>query len=238
MGFLLSCLMVAGVAFASPGSDKPHGDDHGEAHSEDHGEGHDDDSHHAYQYSADDDGDGTANWMDPTNGDEPNDHYVLGSIGFHLLNFLIFVSIIVYVARRPVGDLLRERARGIRKELVDTARERDEAKERYAELAKRLDAVADEVDAMKAEAEVEAANEERRLIEAAHAEAVRIEETTERNIRDEVARARVSLRNEAVGIAVELAQGLIQKSVTVDDQRRLAKDFLASVEADGGVANG
>ena len=45
-------------------------------------------------------------------------------------------------------------------------------------------------------------------------EAERIGKTAERNIRDEVARARTSLRREAVELAVELAESTLRKSVT------------------------
>ena len=65
----------------------------------------------------------------------------------------------------------------------------------------------------------------------------RIGEAAERNIRDEVARARDQLRRDAVALAVELAEENLKEQVNSDDQQRLARAFLDTLNQDGGSAN-
>ena len=45
-------------------------------------------------------------------------------------------------------------------------------------------------------------------------------------MREEVVRARVALRKEAVDLAVKLAESALAEQVSADDQRRLARQLL------------
>jgi len=225
----LGLALATAPAMASEPHADPHaaeaghggGDAHGEADA--HGGGHGS----AHYYTADDDGDGTANWMD---GD--SELFVLKDLGFHAFNLLCLLGIMWWMGRKPLGDAARERALGIRKELTDTARARDEAYQRHQELVARLDKIEGEIQGMEAEAQVESAKEEAKLVERAHAEAKRIGETAERNIRDETSRARNALRRDAIDLATKLAEGILTQSVTAADQQALARDFLGSLQSD------
>ncbi len=197
-------------------------DDHGAA-SGDHG------GHH--YYTADDDGDGTPNWRDSMQGSEPNtDTYVLTSLVLHAINLALLFGVLFYFMRRPMADTLRERALGIKRDLVDSARMRDEAHQRHQELVARLDAFQSEIEAMETHAAEDAKREEERLIERAQRESERIAEQAERNIRDEATRARLALRHEAVELAVKLAENTLQNNVTQADQQAMARDFLESLK--------
>jgi len=230
--------LAAALAFAAPAlAAAPHGNDaHGsEAHGDAHGKGGHDDGHAAegdhggghgghHYYTADDDHDGTANWLD-----SDSDMYAVSDLAFHAIHLLIFLGLAVWLVRKPMSDALANRAANIKKELTDSARARDEAYQRHQELVARLDKVASEIEAMEADAVTDAANEEQKLVERAQREAERIAEMAQRNIRDESTRARNALRKEAVELAVELAEGILSKSVNAADQQALARDFLTSL---------
>jgi len=224
LGLGLALATAPALAKAPHGEPHPteqaHGGEHATAST--HGGG-----HGSHYYTADDDGDGTPNWLD---GD--SELYVVTDLGFHAFNLFCLVLIIWWLGRKPVGDAIRERALAIRKELTDTARARDEAYQRHQELVARLDKIEGEMEAMESEAREEAAKEERKLIERAEAEAKRIAETAERNIRDEASRARNALRRDAIEIAAKLAEGILARNVTPADQQALARDFLASLNDD------
>jgi F-type H+-transporting ATPase subunit b len=228
-------LLLAGAAFANEPSKAPHGAGaahapaatHASAEGGEHGGGHG--GHH--YYTDDDDHDGTPNWMDATTGSEPNtETYVLKSVGLHALNLAVLLAVLGYVARRPFVDFWRDRALGIRKELTDSAEKRDEARRRHQEVMERLSKIEGEVTTMLETATVEAKREEEQLVERARREAARISEQAERNIRDEVVRARASLRQEAVELAVRLAEATLRGTTSDADQQALARAFLKSVD--------
>jgi F0F1-type ATP synthase membrane subunit b/b' len=208
-----------------------HGDAHGAdaAHGEEGGHG---GGHHTVDYTGDHDGDGTANWLDSDN----EEAYSFKRLAYHAFNLLLLIGLIVWGAGAAVKNGLAQRSASIRKELTDTARERDEARQKFEELGTRLQAFEAEVADMRTTAEAQAKAEEEALIERAHVEATRIAETAQRNIRDETVRAKVALRKEAVVLAVKLAEQTLKGAIKDDDQTRLAAQFLQSI--DGEVANG
>lgn len=180
-------------------------------------------AHHA-DYRGDGDHDGQANWLD---SDSPD--YMVGKLAQHAFNLAVLLAVLFFAARRPVGDALGNRAISVRQQLTDAARERDEARHKHDEIVARLAVFEAEVVKMRADAEVDAKAEEAKLVARAEDEAKRIGETAERNIRDEVNRARVALRSEAVELAVKLAEQTLKQQVEGDDQRRLARQFLDSM---------
>ncbi len=181
----------------------------------------------------DDDGDGVPNWRDPD-----SEHYVVWDIVFHVFNLILFVGIIVYFARRPVVDGVKNRAVDIRRELTEAARLRDEARQRYEELGARLARFEEEVQALRDEAVVDARQDEANLVARATQEAERIQETAGRNIDEQIQRARTTLRAEAVGLAVHLAERTLREQVQSDDQKRIAREFLDSLSNDQDGVNG
>lgn len=238
--FLVVCSVLT-FASAPALAAEPHGDSHGTEHAADshgdgHGEGHAEGGHgdghgeHHY-YTDDDDGDGVPNWRDGDNGtfDTP-ETYVVSDLIFHAINLSILLGLIGYAIRRPVGDFFRDRARQIRGELTDSARQRDEANQRHQELLARLKKIEGEVDEMSNQARQAAAHEEESLNERAEREAARIGELAQRSIRDETTRARNVLRKEAVELAVKLAEDTLRSNVASEDQRTLATDFLESLQ--------
>jgi F-type H+-transporting ATPase subunit b len=184
-------------------------------------------------YTDDDDHDGVPNWRDPANGSEENEAYVVTSVAWHAFNLTVMIAIIAWFVRRPLLDTFRDRALGVRKELTDAARRREEAQRHHQDLIVRLERIEQEVAAMESQAEVDARREEEKLVERARREAARIGEQAERNIRDEVQRARTTLRTEAVELAVQLARKTLENEVSAADQQILARDFLASVKNGG-----
>ena len=183
-----------------------HGDDHGDAHKadahgDDHGAGHGDD--HGVPWSG---------------------------IIQHAWNLTVLLLVLFFAARRPIGDALRGRGLSIRTDLADAARERDEALQRQAELDARLSRFEAEVAAMKDAANSDAGAEHDKLMKRAQDAAERIAETAQRNIRDEVVRAQVALRNDAVDLAVQLAEDALKGNIKADDHRRLARQFLESLD--------
>lgn len=181
-------------------------------------------------YSGDADHDGVPNWRDP--GD---DHFVIPNLAQHLFNLILLLAVMGYFAKRPITDGMRNRAANVRKQLEEAAKLRDDARAEHERLDQRLAHFAEEVEKMKANAAAEAAAEEARLMERADEAARRIAETAQANIREETLRARLALRKEAVELAVTLAEQTLTGKVSADDQRRLARQFLDSLNED---ANG
>lgn len=205
-----------------------HGEAAADAHGEAAGHGGGAGEHHAC-YSCDDDHDGVGNWRDADAGEQ----YVLTNVGLHALNLALLFGVLAWGAGPALRDGARQRALLIQRDLKDAAAVRAEALARHEQVKARIAALEGEISEMRARAEVEAKAEEARIVERAKEAAVRLSETTRRQIHDEATRAKQALRREAVEIAVELAEGILKKQVQAGDQRRLAQEFLDAVQSEG-----
>jgi F-type H+-transporting ATPase subunit b len=222
-----------GAPAAGHGDPNAHGaaGEHGAAAGE-HGGGHGGGEHHTL-FLADDDADGIANWQD-----QNSDAYQVTKLFFHFVNLVLLVGLLLAFARTPILDGLRARAAEIRKALTESAQAREAARQRQVEMAARLEKIGAEVDKIRADARADSAREQERTLERARIEADRIIATAQRNVQDEVVRARNDLRREAIDLAVQLAESVLAQSVQATDQRRLAGEFLDTIRQDGANGHG
>jgi len=79
---------------------------------------------------------------------------------------------------------------------------------------------------MKVQAAADVKEEAARLVANAEAMANRMKTDADKLLRDEVARARVQMRQEVIGLAIDLAARMLSEKVNQDDQRRLADEYL------------
>lgn len=193
-----------------------------------------------HYFTDDDDGDGTPNWLDSVNGDHANNApnntsepgtYVPVMLGLHAFNLMLLFGVIFTFGRGPIKEALRSRALHIRKDLDDSAAAREQAQEDYDKLMGRLNAIESEIAGITADANAAADNEEAKLAERAQRESARIAQAAQRAIRDETGRAQNLLRQDAVALAVSLAEGVLTKNINSDDQAVLAREFLQSLDS-------
>lgn len=155
-----------------------------------------------------------------------------GKLAIGGVNLLIFLTILFVVARKPFAAAISGRATTVRSGLDEAARMQADAKARFDGVEARMAALAKDVEALRTEARADADAEAKLLHQRAHAEAARIKETAERAIREEAQRATTAIRAEAVHLAVALARETLNRTMSNEDQERLARDFLAAVDAD------
>ena len=206
-GFVLALVVgtsLSGVAIASGGGD------------------------HGPKYSVDANHNGTADWMD-----SESDAFVLKGISWHAFNLAVYIGLVVWAGRAALGDAVRQRALGIKADISEAAKLLDDARGRHDEVVSRLAKFESELAGIEERAKVQAAAEEAAIEARAVAASKRIAETATRQISDEAARARNEIRREAVEVAVKLAEGILRDQVQAGDHRRLAREFLDTVDGEG-----
>jgi F-type H+-transporting ATPase subunit b len=164
---------------------------------------------------------------------EPASTIPWGKMTFHALNLAILLGIIGWFARKPIKDAIADRSLAIKKDMDEINALRKQANDRYAEIETRLQGYDRKLAEMKGDAEKEAAAEAREIAARAERDAQVIQQAAERTIRDETLRARHALRKDAVELAVKIAEEQLRLQITEADQRRLATDFLRTVEGNG-----
>jgi F-type H+-transporting ATPase subunit b len=154
------------------------------------------------------------------------------------LNLLLLIGVLVYVGRKPIRTFFADRRLEIREELDNAAKLRDEAEARFTEWQRRLVDLDTELDQLRARARERAETERNRILADAVATAERIREDAHAAIEQETRRAQALLRDEASSLAIELAEGVLDREVTDADRARLVDEFIARIEQPDSAGNG
>jgi F-type H+-transporting ATPase subunit b len=147
---------------------------------------------------------------------------------WRVVNLLIFVAFLIYVLAKKVrvGEVFDNRAAVILKELEQARRDKEDAQRRLAEVEARFGRLDEEVAAIRAEAEVEAAREAERIRQSAVADAEKIRLTARREIDGAMKAARTELRALVAAQAVGMAESLIRRDLRPEDNRQLLNKYM------------
>jgi len=145
------------------------------------------------------------------------------------LNFGLMVALLVYLLTKPIKKGLAGRREGIEKALADAKRAKEEAEAKFAEYDQKLAQATEEIEQISNGIRREGELEKQKIIEHAKEMAIKIEQDAEKAAALEVAKARTELQREAVQLAVELAEDLLKKNFTKEDDTRLIDEYMKKV---------
>ena len=155
-----------------------------------------------------------------------------GFEAWKFVNLGLFVCLLVYFLRRPLGEAFRARREGIRRDLMRAQEERDAALAKLEEVEARLARLDDEVATVREQANREAEQERERIKRATEEEARKMREQAQREIESAGKAARQELRHYAAEQSVRLAEQMIRRDMRPEDDVRLVN---LEIEELGGV---
>ena len=158
----------------------------------------------------------------------PHEESLLRSAA-RLANFVILAGVLVYFLRAPIAAYLASRGTQIREALVTAAETREMASAQLAEIARKLQTLPAELEALKTQGAQDVVAEQARIAQAAALERDRLIEQTRREIATRLRLARRELTAHAAGLAITVAEERIKRSITPDDQLRLVDRFTSQL---------
>lgn len=129
-----------------------------------------------------------------------------------LFNFGVIALAILWVSKKKLPGLFRDRTVSIQKAMEEARRASEEARQRLAAIESRLARLDAEIGEMRASAEQEALAEEQRIKAASEEDARKIVDSAAQ----EIAAAAKSARRELTAYAADLAVTLARKQIQVD----------------------
>ncbi|MCK5071189.1 MAG: ATPase [Desulfocapsa sp.] len=155
----------------------------------------------------------------------------LKDLGWRVMNFIVLLIILVKFGAKPIADGLGSRRKQIRDEIEDLEAKKVDAEKAYKEFSAKLEDVEKDVDTIVEKAVAQAEVEKVRIIEAAEKSADDIKRAAEMAIANEVTAAKRILKVEVTEQAAVMAEELIVKNLTSDDQVKIIEDYLDKVGA-------
>ena len=146
------------------------------------------------------------------------------SLIIQMLNFLILLAILYRLLYKPLIAKMGERSAAIKTSLEAAEAARAAAAKQQEENAERLRAAYAEAQSMK-----EAADEQRKLVDAARREAQQLVASAKAQTESDIRRAREELRREVSDIAIAVAEKLVRKSLHDDEHRRVVDEAIARI---------
>ncbi len=151
------------------------------------------------------------------------------SMILQVINLLILLFVLQKFLFKPLTQFLAKRAEGIKQSLDEARQAREAAAKAQEEYRAQIAATQREAAAMREQAQREVEEERQRLLRASREEAQRLVAEARAAIEQETKRARAQLREEAVNLSVSVAERLLERSLTSEDQKRLAEKYVREV---------
>ncbi|MDR2860932.1 MAG: F0F1 ATP synthase subunit B [Syntrophobacterales bacterium] len=146
-----------------------------------------------------------------------------------VLNVSILVGLLVWLLAGRIKAFFSGRRSEIKNALEEAERAKRDAEQKFREyeekLAKATAEIAGIVEMIKSQGMVE----RDKILADAHSAAEKMKEDTKARMDQELAQARRELREEAVSLSVQMAEGILQKTITPADHENMVKDYLSKV---------
>jgi F-type H+-transporting ATPase subunit b len=155
----------------------------------------------------------------------------LKDLGWRIVNFIALMIILVKFGAKPIGSGLSARRKKIKDEIETLEQKRIEAENSYNEFQAKLATVESEIDKVVERALAQAEIEKTKILEKAEQGAADLMRSAEMAVQNQVTEARRTLKNEVADQAAIIAEEIIVKNLTADDQVKIIETYLDKVGA-------
>ncbi|MEY3012608.1 MAG: hypothetical protein RIT45_1343 [Pseudomonadota bacterium] len=151
--------------------------------------------------------------------------------GFYILDFVVFLGIIVYFGRKPIAAMLDNRYREVVAEIEEARALRESAQAKFDEYKARLEHLEEELAAMLTDVRKGTRSEVERILADARATTERITAEEAARLSQESKRIREELAAHAATTALQLAETELKQKLTEEVQQQLVQRTLAELES-------
>ncbi len=152
-----------------------------------------------------------------------------GKLFWRVIDGLVLIAVMVLLLKKPLAEFFSARKTEIRLDLDEAEAALEKAQRTLKEYEAKLAGMGTELETMRAEMKKSAEIESTKVVANADRMAKAMVETAKLAAEQEVRKAKTILRNEAVGLAVEMAEALIREKITEDDRKKIVDDYLGKV---------
>ncbi len=148
---------------------------------------------------------------------------------WRVINTVALLAILVYFLKKPLVNFFSERKVQIQTDLEEAREQRDQAERMIADYKQKLAGMEQELEKMRSELTKAADAESTRVVANAERMSASMVEAAKVAAEQEVRKAKVELKNEAVALAIELAESLVREKINEDDRKRLVEEYFVKV---------
>ncbi|WP_432822378.1 ATP synthase F0 subunit B [Trichloromonas sp.] len=148
---------------------------------------------------------------------------------YRCFNFAVTFGLLAYFVTKPIRKGLSGRREGIEKALEEAKVSQEKAEAKFAEYDGKLNLASAEIDEIYEAIKREGLLEREKILANANEMAQKIEDEAKKSAAREISNARALLRREATAMAIEIAEDILKKNFTSQDQSRLVDEYMQKV---------
>ena len=145
-------------------------------------------------------------------------------------NFLVLAGLLGYFIGKNAGPFFAARSAGIRQDMDESLRQREQAEAKAADVDRRLANLEKDIAALRGQSETEAQAEAERMAQQTAAEIVKIQANAEREIASAGKAARMALKRYSAELAMGLAEQKVRARMTPDTEDALVQGFVRNLK--------
>jgi len=145
-------------------------------------------------------------------------------------NFLLLAGLLGYFIGKNAGPFFAARSAGIRKDMDESLRQREQAEAKAADVDRRLADLGEDIAALRGHSEAEAQAESERMAQHTTAEIAKIQAHAEREIASAGKAARMALKRYSAELAMALAEQKVRARMTPDTEDALVQGFVRNLK--------
>lgn len=169
-------------------------------------------------------------------GEENGEHTahslnVLKEIVYPYINFVILLSLFIYLLRNPAKEFFLTRSKNIAQFIEQSAHEKQQAEILFQKNQSRLNGIEKEISSLTETLKKEGELTKEKIIEEAKVSSQRTEEITKWIGDQEFKKSREKLKEEMITLASQAAEKMIREKLNPDDQEKRIKNSLNRLES-------
>lgn len=152
------------------------------------------------------------------------------NVYFSIINFVLFVGLMVFVLRKPAAAYLQARRAAFEAMLKDAQQARIDAEKKLANYETRMAHVEMEMAALKRLAQEDGERDRVEIVAQAKSYAAKMANDTERMIAQELRRSKELLKGTTIDLAIVIAERMLREQMTPAEHARLMKNYIQQLD--------
>jgi F-type H+-transporting ATPase subunit b len=145
------------------------------------------------------------------------------------LDFIVLVGFLYWLLAAKIKDFFVGRRKEIKESLEKSAQQKAEAEEKYREYSEKVDKASAEIDGIFEMIKAQGVTEKQKIIEDAEKVARKMKEDAQARIEQELKKASDQLKTEAVLLSSQMAEEILKKNITAQDNEAMVRDYMDKV---------
>jgi F-type H+-transporting ATPase subunit b len=148
---------------------------------------------------------------------------------WRVIDCAALVALLVYFLKKPLSNFFSERKTQIQRDLDEAKEQQRKAEELLQEYKQKMAGMEHELEKLRSELKKSSEAENQKMTANAEKMAAATVEAARLAAEQEVRNAKIALRNEAVDLALKLAEAMIREKINEADRQRIVEEYLRRV---------